>query len=84
MSFFLCKKCLFLINVSLGSLQRETTNKTIFAKYKYNRLSTEEGDRVLRKGILTSGGRTHCDCMRSAFVPLNLLYYDMILNDSLY
>ena len=42
--FFVQKKCIFLINARLGSLEREKTHKTIFAKYKYNRLSTEDGD----------------------------------------
>ena len=125
---FCTKKCIFLINARLGSLEREAIHKTIFAKYKYNRLSTEdgdwvwrkcmaryrirrlklvpfvltchsfctkkiyflltsdqahktmfarykynwllieEGDRVWRKCLLTRGGRTHCGSMRSAFV----------------
>ena len=124
---FCTKKYIFLINVRLGSLERETTQKTIFAKYKYNSLSTEEiefekkmhrsvqnkaaqvdafyfdmsfvlcnkkyfwltsdqarntnfvkykynrllteeGDRIWRKGVLTSRGRTHCSSIRFTFV----------------
>ena len=46
---FYAKNCIFFVNVGLVSLQRETTHKIIFVKYKYNRLSTEEGDWVWRK-----------------------------------
>ena len=46
----------------------DKARKTMFAKYKYNMLLTEEGGRVRRKSILTSGGRTHCGIINSAFV----------------
>ena len=74
---FCTKKCIFLINVRLGSLERETTHKTIFAKYKYNSLSTEDGDWVWKKMYRS---------VQNKAAQVDAFYFDMsfVLCDKIY